>query len=624
MRTFDEHKDRIEKKAAKIRRKRAVIASTASALVLVLVLGLFMPLPNSAPDVSAHQNSPYYHLISWFNQVTYKPPVYKNNYEKIAALLKNAANVLVPNKAPSGVQVEGATPPGNYGGITQVSEPEQQYQEVTDNQVEGVIEADIFKRSDKYIYHLQKNILTVYSIDKADSKQVGSFEIEELKPDVYKPSVYYSAEMYLSQDCSSVFVIAQTLGMGPQETRVYTLDVSNPAKIKQVNEVCFPGNYESSRMVDGNILLSYEYWVHTEDIDYEKPETFVPVYGEPDNLCPMIPDDIYCPVDSATYARYTVLALLDGKTSKVLDIQALLSVDAPLLVSEDTVYVARRYQDAQNGEKNYVTTNMTEITGVGYKGGKLEILGSIKLEGSIRDQYSMDQHNGILRVATSTRVNTRDKDPNDADIFWLGIGKSKSNCNLYCIDLKKWEIAASVCGFAPDGDEVKSARFEGDTAFICTAEVVYFTDPVYFFDLSDLNNITYKHTPIIAGFSTSLIHFGDNLIGIGYDDNRTLKIEAYVETADGVESVATFTRKALFSEKYKSYFIDRKQQLIGLAVRDFTDQVSYLLLQFNGEDFTVLKEIPLEGWIYSDARAFMEDGWLYVLSTGLTVEQVFE
>ena len=80
-------------------------------------------------------------------------------------------------------------------------------------------------------------------------------------------------------------------------------------------------------------------------------------------------------------------------------------------------------------------------------------------------------------------------------------------------------------------------RFDGTDAYVCTA--VQLTDPVFFFDLSDMDNITYKETGTIEGFSTSLVNFGNGyLLGIGTGNVwGSLKIEIYEESATGVVSV---------------------------------------------------------------------------------------
>lgn len=632
MKTFDEHMDNIRAKAAKLRRRRRIIAAAcAGTLVLALVLTLFLPFGTGLPSVARYQNSPYYNLIHGLNKATYQPPQYKNNYEKLISALqfaKKGASAESPWADLPWIELSTAANNAgaglDYGTVVPGDAPEngEAYQEVTDNQVQGVIEADIFKRSDKYLYHLRNGHLTVYSIDKENSAAVGRFDLQNLYKENGMVKVH-GEEMYLSADCTTISIVS--LGYDREMgafTAVSSLDVTNPEKIRLMDTVCFPGSYISSRMVDGQILLTYLYQVYSSKIDFDNPETFVPMFGKLGQMQLVDAENIVCP-DELDSTRYTVIAKLDSKTMEVLDTAALLSYSEQLYVSENTIFATHTFtKKAENENGITASKRLTEITGIGYTGQELTVLGSVQVEGSVDDQYSMDQQGSILRLATSTWERSYEQGTN-GETVWVSSISTKRNCNLYCIDLTTWEVAASVIGFAPDGEEVTSARFDGDKAYICTAEVIIMTDPVYFFDLSDIHNITYKQTPVIDGFSSSLIQFGDYLLGIGFNEDRELKLEAYVETTDGAEPVAAYERACGFSSVYKSYFIDRENQMVGLAVSDwFTGEIRYLLIQFDGYQFRLLEDIPISCGL-EVARATMIDGWLYLLHADLTVMPIW-
>jgi len=136
-----------------------------------------------------------------------------------------------------------------------------------------------------------------------------------------------------------------------------------------------------------------------------------------------------------------------------------------------------------------------------------------------------------------------------------------------------------------------------------------------------LDNITYTDTGTIDGFSTSLIQLGDGyLLGIGYGDDRQLKIEIYEETEKGVVSVCAYERDAFFSEEYKSYFIDRENDMIGLAVTDYGKygKTEYILLHFDGYKLHERETVECGGGLEA-VRADVIDGFLYVLSSGFSV-----
>jgi uncharacterized secreted protein with C-terminal beta-propeller domain len=162
---------------------------------------------------------------------------------------------------------------------------------------------------------------------------------------------------------------------------------------------------------------------------------------------------------------------------------------------------------------------------------------------------------------------------------------------------------------------VKSARFDGANAYVCTS--VELSDPVFFFDLSDIDNITWKDTGTIEGFSSSLVNFGDGfLLGIGRGNSwNTVKIEVYEESGDGVVSVCKYeVEQGYYSNDYKSYFIDREKGLVGLGIDRYDGDARYVLLHFNGYDIYEIANV-LQGDGYLESyRAFIEDGYLYVFS----------
>lgn len=641
MKTFDERMASIREKSAfevkKRKNRRIAAGALAGVFAFVLALVLFVPYSTELPDVSRYAGSPYYNVIQGLNKATYTAPKYKNNFDY---LMSNPFGLFLTGSAPMSPGevmpdgINGVLGAPNYGesvmdapnAAPESDNTNGKYEEVTDNQVEGVIEADLFKRSDKHLYYLCNNVLYVYTIAQENTTRVGAFQVNPLD-NTDLVGNFYGAEMYLTTDCSTIVIMME--GYVKTEgavTTVVSLDVTDPANITCSGTMLFTGSYISSRMVGDDILLTYNYGFNKGDIDFGNPETFVPKYGTPGNLQLMEAEDIICPEDpSAT--RYTVVAKLNNKSLDVKDTAALMSYSQQLYVSQDTIYATHSFTKRSDLDINtYLSTSMTEITGIAYTGDELEVLGSIQLEGRVKDQYSMDQYEGILRVAVSTMEQKREE-YSDNLVSSVRLGSTKRNCSLYCIDLSTWQVAASVENFAPDGDEVTSARFDGNNAYICTAEVIVLTDPVYFFDLSDIHNITWSDTGIIDGYSSSLVNFGDYLLGIGFGDGGEMKLEAYVEGKNGVESIGIYERNCSFASDYKAYYIDRENNIVGIPVQDWEEwehgNMLYLLLQFDGYKFHELKIVPMESYSGNATRATVIDGWLYILyGASCTVEQV--
>lgn len=627
MKTFDERRKSVEENIAKIKksRRKAMITVTSLCLVVaVLAVVLFLPYDTTPPSMEKYKSNDYYDLIQKINLATYQEPEYQNRFDELMDNLDFGA-AIAPGKAQDNVNMQG-TMAGYPNGDTSGAVGE--YVEVTDNQVAGVIEADRFKRSDKYLYYLRNGVISVYSIAKDQSCLVGSYELPYYNRALNENGSDFTytgtAEMYLSPDCTTVTIVTQIYYKGTgTRTELISLDVTNPSNIRETNRVCMTGSYVSSRMVDGELLVMTRYHISADKVNFDDPASYVPQVGKQDDMELVAPEDIESP-EELSHLTYTVVSVMDGKLLDVKDTAAFLSYSDQLYVSSDTIYATRTFTyTTEKGADDCVSQlTMTEISGIRYAEGQLEFVGSVTLDGSVKDQYSMDQYNGILRVVTSTFTRTY-KEYSDKYTSGMSILSSEKNVNLYCVDLENWEVAASVIGFAPKGEDAQSVRFDGDKAYVCTAEVIVITDPVYFFDLSDLSNITWTDTGTIDGYSTSLIQLGNGyLMGVGYGDSLQLKIEVYKEMEGKVVSVCAYELDAQFSEDYKTYYIDRENGLIGLPTVQNGGKSVYVLLHFDGYELHEVMHRSYSG--HQDiVRATIIDGWLYILSRDFGVYPVF-
>ena len=238
----------------------------------------------------------------------------------------------------------------------------------------------------------------------------------------------------------------------------------------------------------------------------------------------------------------------------------------------------------------------------------------------MKDQYSLDEHNGQLRVVTTTNY-AISKDTvitNGNNVTHNTIVTGRTNANLYCVDTASMAVIGEVKSFAPDGESVQSVRFDGNMAYVCTSLV--FSDPVFFFDLSDINNITWRDTGTIQGYSSSLINLGDGfLLGIGLGDWDTVKIEVYEERDGAVTSVCKYeVRNASYSTVYKSYLVDRENGLIGFGITDYgrvdaQERGRYILLYFDNYNLMELVNTDLLGDDHYKRGVYI-DGYLYLFS----------
>ncbi len=603
LRAVGEIDDEYIAEAVPVRKKRftgltkfAAIAACIAIIFTSLGLYLFLPGDIFTPDVTRYEGSEYYEIITRIEPFYRRGP--SNKFDEIFGATMDEDMIFSPSA----------------GGDVAEDTSNGQYVEVTDNQVAGVIEGDLIKRSDSHIYYLSDEVLYVYSIEGEESKLAGSYKIE--KPDGAQFVYSYKQEMFLSEDASTVTLIYPYRNNdGETVVSIMAIDVSSPGEMREASSVEIYGSYLSSRLTDGKLLVISSY--RPESPNYKKPETFVPKVdtGAGVELLPL--DSITYP-DELSSTTYTVVTSLDAATLNIDGTHAFLSYSENLYVSTDAIYATRGYTDRQEVDGGAVYTQKTNVSKLSYAEGKLEFVGTFTVDGAVNDQYSLDEHKGVLRMVTTTNK------------YGTNVPNLSTNANLYCIDATTFEIIATVESFAPWGESVRSVRFDGDTAYVCTS--IQLSDPVFFFDLSDLDNITYTDTGTIDGFSTSLINFGNGfLVGIGVgSQSSTLKIEVYTEDGGVVVPLCSYElENTHYSTEYKSYYVDRKNQLIGLGVRSYSGEkfnnkggTGYILLSFDGFALHELLSVAIDGEP-RDMRGVYIDDCFYVLSdANFTVKKI--
>jgi len=154
---------------------------------------------------------------------------------------------------------------------------------------------------------------------------------------------------------------------------------------------------------------------------------------------------------------------------------------------------------AQNISKEYEKTVVMKI---GINEEDIDFSGSGEVPGHLLNQFSMDEFEGNLRIATTTGQS------------WNG----ESLNHIFVLD-ENMEIKGSLQGIAP-GESIYSARFLGNRAFLVTFKQV---DPFFVVDLSEPENPKVLGYLKIPGYSQYLHPYDENhIIGIGKDVNESI------------------------------------------------------------------------------------------------------
>ena len=605
-------------------RNRIITAAVSLALVVALSLYLFIPFRDAVSDLSDYKSSAYYPLIetiddyylSLRNQTSYK-----NYFEYYTDML---GGLFAPMKDAVG----GAAPPTNDMAGAPEMMPDGgtgEYVENTDNQVEGVIESDLMKMTDKYIFRLGYRIdkgesekrssviplLRVYSINKEETDVVAEFDIPTFEDE--SSSGYDLHEMYLSTDADTITILKEYRSAESSQTRlgVIALDVTDVNNITERSKVSIDGSLNTSRLVDGRLVLITDYSVMKSRVDYSVPETFVPTVDSGDGREAIDMTDVIYPEEISS-TQYTVVTMMDSENLEIFGTKALLNFTSDVYVSKNHLFLSREYTERNENESR----RMSDIAVLDYTGEELVDKGIITARGWTEDQYSFDEKDGYLRVVTSTNDTVERNDEGNVGLTM------KQSASLYIYNLADNSLAYKVEDFAPQGESASAVRFDGDACYVCTAVVVNFTDPVFFFDLTDYENITYTDTGIIDGYSDSLINYGEGqLLGIGREDWQFSKVEVYEEIGGQVVGVYKYKFDGTYSLDYKSYLVNREENLFGFGVnylyeKDEENDVynsynCYVLISFDDEGMTVQK-FKINALQAEYVRAAYIDGYLYI------------
>ena len=162
-------------------------------------------------------------------------------------------------------------------------------------------------------------------------------------------------------------------------------------------------------------------------------------------------------------------------------------------------------------------TAQTRILEFSWANGEreIELLATGVVDGTLHNQFSADEFEGRLRIATTTSSYN-----SETGAF------SQAN-NLAILENVDGVLTSvgSVDGFA-SGEQIYSVRFDGDRAFVVTFRQI---DPLFVFDLSDATNPVIRGELEVPGFSSYLQVIDENhLLAVGRStDSQATKVTLY-------------------------------------------------------------------------------------------------
>ena len=514
----------------------------------------------------------------------------------------------------------------------------------SNDQVEGVNEADTILTDGYFIYIVSGN--KFFMIDAETLEITYTYEY----PDGYFSGLYlYEDKVVLLGSYYAYFDSSLPDGttVEPSEdsddakedywypiyyryvngTMITVLDVSNPNDVEVARELKFDSSYlTTSRMIDGHLyLVLNNYSIRY----YYDEETFIPKYYDSvvsDEMIDLPASSIYFIPNNAEDFSYLMLASFDVTDNEDALVKAYLGSTYQTYMSANNLYATvykYQYIEQTNTYENYVFILRFELEDheLSYKA-----LGQV--DGSPLNQFSMDEYDGVFRIAVTGYEYTNQQTIITNTLFLLDA----------TTDDEMTEIS-KLTGLGKPGERIYAVRFSQETAYVVTFVSV---DPLYKLDLSDPENPEVLGEWYEEGVSDYLHEITDNLmIGVGRQAETSdgwtrftgVKIALYETSADTVVNLETYFVEGEYSyssvgwnHKAFIYFTPEGEDFTYIAVPVSVysqnyyrySQMMYVFKVHHAGDLELVAQLQhtdeVNNYFDTIEKAVMIENYIYTLS----------
>ncbi len=365
----------------------------------------------------------------------------------------------------------------------------------TNIQVAGVDEADIVKTDGKYIYLTSGNSFLIVNAYPADKMQLlSNLSVEGrirglfISPNrlvIFEEDSFFMKEPLIERE---VMIAPYVNGF---HIKVYDTTQKNSPEL--IRDISMNGTYINSRMIDNWVYIvasqSAVYWIQ------DKYEVVLPTINTDGETEEVPVEEVHYSDNGDISTAYTmIIAVNIQDETEEPEMRVMLTGFATTLyVSQRNIYVVLPDGGWWSNEGE------TVIHRISINRGTIQFEATGNVLGRILNQYSMDEYENHLRIATTSSSFNRER--------------SEFSNNIYVLN-QKLETVGTLEDLAP-GEQIYSARFMGAKAYLVTFKKV---DPLFTLDLSDPQAPTVLGKLKIPGYSNYLHPLDENhLIGIGKD-----------------------------------------------------------------------------------------------------------
>jgi len=416
----------------------------------------------------------------------------------------------------------------------------------TNVQVLGVDEPDIVKTDGERIIVLSEGTLIVADITGGEPRIEGRLQIGTLSVQ----SLFLSGDTVLmfGSAWNSFQPLVESDDFAPsyQTPSVQLVEVDISGDPEVVRTMSIDGQFVSGRMIDETVRLvlrsgpvGFE-WSYPsgsglraerkaieenrEIILNSEPDNWIPYYIVTDADGDVTDEGALFDCNRASHPEefsglnmLSVMTIDLGDGLDLTDSMGVLATGDTVYASADSLYVATQNWNtwlwAQQGggdrEPESVTSDIHKFDISNARVTRYEASGVV--EGYLLNQFAMDEHEGRLRVASTTQPN------------WWGTG-FESESLVTVLEQEGGELnQVGVVDGLGKTEQIYSVRFVGDMAYVITFRQ---TDPLYTVDLSDPTKPEVVGELKILGYSAYLHPVANGLLmGIGQDATEQGRVQ---------------------------------------------------------------------------------------------------
>ncbi|MDD1767223.1 MAG: beta-propeller domain-containing protein [Methanomassiliicoccales archaeon] len=499
----------------------------------------------------------------------------------------------------------------------------------TNVRVEGIDEDDIAKTDGEFLYIASYDRVTIVkAYPPEDLRNVSVIDAEDaLGYDAVNDSVWINGILLAEDMLIIIASVDEAVSYDPlnysglgvywrqsdPRSVVSVFDVTDPASPVFEFSYGVSGYQLVTRMVDDKVYLVSQSYVWLTDNNYALPKIWNGSESSEMSL-----GEIHYDPESGDAGSFVNVIAIDLASAQMNALSIVAGYASTIYMSQDSLFVT--YQKWSGGVIVLETGNVSGVEAVSASDEESLISTTIykmsiegisiapaargDVAGWLLDQFSIDEKDSYLRVATTTS--------------WT----DQTNA-VYVLD-EDLNVVGSLQDLAP-GERIYASRFVGDTLYLVTFRQV---DPLFVIDLGDPSNPRVLGQLHVPGFSSYLHPIdADHVLGIGME-NGSVKISLFnVTDPSEPDELSRYAignyswSDALWN--YKSILFDSEKELLVFPVTAYDNWTYYkwwssaYVFDVSVSDGVMLKGIIDHGNQTSILRTLYIGDYLYTISDSL-------